>query len=414
MQEFFKTETIQERVLLIGVRTGEADDTDGSLDELEELVKTAGALTVGRVIQNREAVHPTTYIGKGKIDEVRALAAETDASGVVCDDELSPVQLRELEDELQMKVMDRTLVILDIFAGRATTSEGKIQVELAQLKYRLTRLTGLGRSLSRLGGGIGTRGPGEKKLEMDRRLIRDRIAQLNRELKEVKRHREVTRTKREKQSVPVAAIVGYTNAGKSTLLNTLTDAGVLEEDKLFATLDPTTRSLTLPGRQEILLTDTVGFIRKLPHHLIEAFKSTLEEAKYADIILHVVDSSNPQMDVHMHVVYETLRELGVKDKKIITLFNKQDARTENGILRDFKADRTLPISARTGQGLDELKELLGELLRENKVYVERILSYANAGLVNLIRGKGELLSEAYEEDGIHVKAYVPMEIYHLL
>ena len=414
MQEFFKTETIQERVLLIGVRTGEADDTDGSLDELEELVKTAGALTVGRVIQNREAVHPTTYIGKGKIDEERALAAETDASGVVCDDELSPVQLRELEDELQMKVMDRTLVILDIFAGRATTSEGKIQVELAQLKYRLTRLTGLGRSLSRLGGGIGTRGPGEKKLEMDRRLIRDRIAQLNRELKEVKRHREVTRTKREKQSVPVAAIVGYTNAGKSTLLNTLTDAGVLEEDKLFATLDPTTRSLTLPGRQEILLTDTVGFIRKLPHHLIEAFKSTLEEAKYADIILHVVDASNPQMDVHMHVVYETLRELGVKDKKIITLFNKQDARTENGILRDFKADRTLPISARTGQGLDELKELLGELLRENKVYVERILSYANAGLVNLIRGKGELLSEAYEEDGIHVKAYVPMEIYHLL
>ena len=414
MQEFFKTETIQERVLLIGVRTGEADDTDGSLDELEELVKTAGALTVGRVIQNREAVHPTTYIGKGKIDEVRALAAETDASGVVCDDELSPVQLRELEDELQMKVMDRTLVILDIFAGRATTSEGKIQVELAQLKYRLTRLTGLGRSLSRLGGGIGTRGPGEKKLEMDRRLIRDRIAQLNRELKEVKRHREVTRTKREKQSVPVAAIVGYTNAGKSTLLNTLTDAGVLEEDKLFATLDPTTRSLTLPGRQEILLTDTVGFIRKLPHHLIEAFKSTLEEAKYADIILHVVDASNPQMDVHMHVVYETLRELGVKDKKIITLFNKQDARTENGILRDFKADRTLPISARTGQGLDELKELLGELLRENKVYVERILSYANAGLVNLIRGKGELLAEAYEEDGIHVKAYVPMEIYHLL
>ena len=414
MQEFFKTETIQERVLLIGVRTGEADDADGSLDELEELVKTAGALTVGRVIQNREAVHPTTYIGKGKIDEVRALAAETDASGVVCDDELSPVQLRELEDELQMKVMDRTLVILDIFAGRATTSEGKIQVELAQLKYRLTRLTGLGRSLSRLGGGIGTRGPGEKKLEMDRRLIRDRIAQLNRELKEVKRHREVTRTKREKQSVPVAAIVGYTNAGKSTLLNTLTDAGVLEEDKLFATLDPTTRSLTLPGRQEILLTDTVGFIRKLPHHLIEAFKSTLEEAKYADIILHVVDASNPQMDVHMHVVYETLRELGVKDKKIITLFNKQDARTENGILRDFKADRTLPISARTGQGLDELKELLGELLRENKVYVERILSYANAGLVNLIRGKGELLSEAYEEDGIHVKAYVPMEIYHLL
>ncbi len=411
MQEMFETKSLCERVLLIGVCTGEQDDTEESLEELSELARTAGAEVVGTIIQNREAVHPGTYIGKGKIAEVVRLAEETQATGVICDDELSPVQMRELQDELQMKVMDRTLVILDIFAARAVTSEGKIQVELAQLKYRQARLTGLGRSLSRLGGGIGTRGPGEKKLEMDRRLIRERIAQLNRELKDVKRHREVTRVKRERSAVPVAAIVGYTNAGKSTLLNTLTGAGVLEEDKLFATLDPTTRALELPGKQEILLTDTVGFIRKLPHHLIEAFKSTLEEAKYADYILHVVDSSNPRMDMQMHVVYETLRELEIRDKKIITLFNKQDIRTEQEALRDFRADRTLSISARTGRGLDELKELLAELLREDKVYIERVYDYRQAGLLALIRSKGELLSEAYEDDGIHVKAYVPVEIY---
>lgn len=388
MQEMFETEKLNERVLLIGVCTGEQDDTEESLKELGELVKTAGAEVVGSMIQNRESIHPGTYIGKGKIEEVLALAAETDATGVVCDDELSPVQMRELQNELEMKVMDRTLVILDIFAARAVTSEGKIQVELAQLKYRQARLTGLGRSLSRLGGGIGTRGPGEKKLEVDRRLIKDRIAQLGRELKNVKQHREVTRTKREQNHMPVGAIVGYTNAGKSTLLNTLTGAQVLEEDKLFATLDPTTRSLQLPGKQEILLTDTVGFIRKLPHHLIEAFKSTLEEAKYADYILHVVDSSNPQMDVQMHVVYETLRELGIQDKKILTLFNKQDVRTDDGVLRDFKADRTLSISARTGQGLEELKEILAEFLREEKVYIERIYDYKDAGTLALIRAKG--------------------------
>ena len=257
----------------------------------------------------------------------------------MCDDELSPAQLRNLEDMLDTKVMDRTLIILDIFAARATTSEGKIQVELAQLKYRLSRLTGLGRSMSRLGGGIGTRGPGEKKLEIDRRLIKDRIAQLNRELKEVRQHRDITRAQREKNQMPVAAIVGYTNAGKSTLINTLTNAGVLEEDKLFATLDPTTRVLELSGQQQILVTDTVGFIRKLPHHLIEAFKSTLEEAKYADIIIHVVDASNPQKEKQMHVVYETLKDLGVKDQPILTLFNKQDRIENPEILKDMKAEK---------------------------------------------------------------------------
>ena len=279
MAEAFKIEEIEEKVILVGVSEQDGDDAEDSVAELAELVKTAGATVVGTMIQKRELIHPGTYIGSGKVAELKLLVEELGATGIVCDDELSPAQLRNLEDMLDTKVMDRTLIILDIFAARATTSEGKIQVELAQLKYRLSRLTGLGRSMSRLGGGIGTRGPGEKKLEIDRRLIKDRIAQLNRELKEVRQHRDITRAQREKNQMPVAAIVGYTNAGKSTLINTLTNAGVLEEDKLFATLDPTTRVLELSGQQQILVTDTVGFIRKLPHHLIEAFKSTLEEAK---------------------------------------------------------------------------------------------------------------------------------------
>ena len=411
MAEAFEIEEIEERVILVGVSEQDGDDAEDSVAELAELVKTAGAIPVGTLIQKREMRHPGTYIGTGKVEELAELIQSLDATGIVCDDELSPAQLKNLEDMLDTKVMDRTLVILDIFAARANTSEGKIQVELAQLKYRLGRLAGLGRSMSRLGGGIGTRGPGEKKLEMDRRLIKDRIAQLNRELKEVRMHREVTRAQREKNGKPVAAIVGYTNAGKSTLLNTLTDAGVLEEDKLFATLDPTTRVLELKGHQEILLTDTVGFIRKLPHHLIEAFKSTLEEAKYADYILHVVDASNPQMDKQMHNVKETLYDLDVKDKTIITLFNKQDARTENNPLSDFKADYTLRISAKTGAGLEELKELLSEVMRENKVLVERVIPYEKAGIIQQIRKAGELLEEEYQAEGIYVKAYVPMEVY---
>ena len=318
MAEAFKIEEIEEKVILVGVSEQDGDDAEDSVAELAELVKTAGATVVGTMIQKRELIHPGTYIGSGKVAELKLLVEELGATGIVCDDELSPAQLRNLEDMLDTKVMDRTLIILDIFAARATTSEGKIQVELAQLKYRLSRLTGLGRSMSRLGGGIGTRGPGEKKLEIDRRLIKDRIAQLNRELKEVRQHRDITRAQREKNQMPVAAIVGYTNAGKSTLINTLTNAGVLEEDKLFATLDPTTRVLELSGRQQILVTDTVGFIRKLPHHLIEAFKSTLEEAKYADYILHVVDASNPQHEKQMLIVYETLANLDVKDKTVIT------------------------------------------------------------------------------------------------
>jgi GTP-binding protein HflX len=402
---------MEERVILVGVQESFSEDVEESLDELEELCETAGAQVAGRVIQNREKIHSGTYVGKGKIDEIALLMEELDATGIVCDDELSPAQLNNLEKELDCKVMDRTLIILDIFAARANTSEGNIQVELAQLRYRAARLVGLRNSLSRLGGGIGTRGPGEKKLEMDRRLIHARISQLKAELVQVQKHRELIRSKRKKDQMVVAAIVGYTNAGKSTLLNTLTDAGVLEEDKLFATLDPTTRLLELPGGQNILLTDTVGFIRKLPHHLIEAFKSTLEEAKYADIIIHVVDASNPQKEKQMHVVYETLKDLGVKDQPILTLFNKQDRIENPEILKDMKADKTLKISAKTGQGLDDLKDELEKILRARSILLERVFPYEKAGLIQIVRAKGQLLEEEYRGDGIYVKAFVPAEIY---
>ncbi len=400
-----------ERVLLVGVGTSGQENAETSLSELSELAKTAGAEAVGSIVQNREQVHPGTYVGKGKIAEIKDMLWETEAAGIICDDELSPVQMKNLQDELGVKVMDRTLLILDIFAARASTSEGKIQVELAQLKYRQTRLAGFGTALSRLGGGIGTRGPGEKKLEMDRRLIKNRISQLNRELKEVKRHREVTRSQRRKNRVPVAAIVGYTNAGKSTLLKYLTGAEILTEDRLFATLDPTTRSLRMPGGQEILLTDTVGFIRKLPHHLVEAFKSTLEEAKYADIILHVADASNPQVDEQMLTVYETLNDLKVGDKPVITVFNKQDKLEGSQIIRDFRADYTVKISAKTGEGIPELTETIEAVLREQKIAVEGLYDYKETAKIQLIRKYGELTEEEYREDGIFVRGYVPSDIW---
>ena len=408
-----ENKTIRERVILVGVSEQDGDDTEDSLTELAELVHTAGATAVGTVIQKLERRHPGTYVGTGKVQEIRELLIETDATGIVCDDELTPAQMRNLTDLLDTKVMDRTLVILDIFAGRASTSEGKIQVELAQLRYEMTRLTGYGRSMSRLGGGIGTRGPGEKKLEMDRRLIANRISQLKRELTEVIKHREVTRSRRERANQPVAAIVGYTNAGKSTLLNTLTDADVLEMDALFATLDPTTRLLKLSGKQEILLTDTVGFIRKLPHHLIDAFRSTLEEAKYADYIIHVVDASNPQMEKQMYIVYETLRGLGVEQKPILTLFNKQDLIAEPEALHDARADHTLRISAKTGEGLDQVKQTLETMLREDKIYMERLVPYKETAILAKIRAAGELVTEEYRADGIFIQAYVPRALYPL-
>lgn len=401
----------EEKVILVGVSEQDGDDTIDSVEELKELVKTAGAKAVGTVIQNREKIHPGTYVGSGKVEEIRMLIAETGATGIVCDDELSPAQMKNLEDLLDTKVMDRTLVILDIFAARASTSEGKIQVELAQLKYSMTRLAGFGRSMSRLGGGIGTRGPGEKKLEMDKRLIKSRISQLKKELKEMQRHRDTTRQQREKSHIPVAAIVGYTNAGKSTLLNRLTNADVLEEDQLFATLDPTTRLLQLPGKQQILLTDTVGFIRKLPHHLIEAFQSTLEEAKYADFIIHVVDASNPKADKQMYIVYDTLKNLKIGEKKIVTLFNKMDKADADAEIRDFRADETRYISARNAADLEKVKELLAQVLRENKIYMEHVFSYEEAGMILAVRKQGELLSEEYTPEGIFVKAYVPSSVY---
>ncbi len=404
-----------ERVILVGVCISDQDDTMNSLEELKELAETAKAKTVGRLVQNREQIHPATYIGKGKIEELKDLLWELDATGIICDDELSPVQMKNLQDELDTKVMDRTLVILDIFAARASTSEGKLQVELAQLKYRQTRLTGFGTAMSRLGGGIGTRGPGEKKLEMDRRLIKSRIAQLNRELKDVRRHRQVTREQRCRNHIPVAAIVGYTNAGKSTLLKALTGADILAEDKLFATLDPTTRGRRLPSGQEILLTDTVGFIRKLPHHLIEAFKSTLEEARYADLLLHVADVSNPHMDEQMYTVYETLKSLGVTDKPVITIFNKQDkVEGDQESIRDFRADYTVRMSAKTGEGIPELLKTIEAVQRERKILIEFLYPYQDAGKLQLIRRYGEMLEEDYQEDGIFVRAYIPAEIYQNL
>ena len=404
MADFYENQEQEEKVLLIGVSTQD-EDMEASLDELGELADTAGAVVLGRVIQNREAAHPGTYIGKGKIEEVRLLAEELGADGVICDDELSPAQLRGLEKELELKVMDRTLVILDIFAKHATTREGKLQVEMAQLGYRLARLSGLGKSLSRLGGGIGTRGPGEKKLETDRRLIKSRLARLNRELKQMQLHRDTARKQRLERAVPVAAVVGYTNAGKSTLMNALTGAGILAQDKLFATLDPTTRRMKLPGGQELLLTDTVGFIRKLPHHLVEAFKSTLEEARYADFILHVVDSSSPQMDAQMETVYETLQALDITGKPVITLFNKRDLTEGAELPKDLEASRTLGISAATGEGLLKLQELLEDYLRESRVLVEKVYPYAQAGDIARIRRYAQILEEEYREDGIYVRYY---------
>ena len=407
----YEMEQIDERVILVGIDTGNEDAANRSLDELSELAKTAKAAVVGRLIQPRESAHPGTYIGKGKLTELKDLIWETDATGIICDDELTSAQLGNLEEELSCKIIDRTLLILDIFAARAVSGEGKIQVELAQLRYRASRLAGLGRSLSRLGGGIGTRGPGVKKLEMDRRLIRERISRLKKELKDVEKHRELIRTQRKQSGLKVAALVGYTSAGKSSIENVLTNAGILEDAMLFSTLDTTTRSLVLDNTQEILVTDTVGFIRKLPHHLVEAFKSTLEEAKYADIIIHVVDASNPQMDEQMHVVYDTLRQLGAADRPVITLFNKQDKLESAGSYRDFQAEYSIPASAKTGEGLAELKKALLEIVRREQIYVERLYDFSEASKIQLIRSRGQLLSEKYVPEGIEVKAYVPKDIY---
>jgi GTP-binding protein hflX len=413
MQELISTEEKKEKFILIAVSISNEKECGNSLDELEELVHTAGAESVGRLIQNRERIHAVTYLGKGKLEELKEMLLYTEADGVICDDELSPAQLRNLEKVLETKIVDRTMLILDIFAKRANTGEGKIQVELAQLKYAAVRLVGLRSSLSRLGGGIGTRGPGEKKIELDRRLIHNRISVLKEELREVQKQRDIRRKSRKDNFV--IAIVGYTNAGKSTFLNKLTGADVLAEDKLFATLDPTTRKLKLPSGNEVLLTDTVGFIRKLPHHLIEAFKSTLEEAKYADLIVHMIDASNPEADTQMLIVYNTLRELGIEDKEIVSLYNKIDIMPENTILpRDFHAEHSLKISAKTGEGTDKFMQLIDKILRDSRIYIEKLIPYKDSAKLALIRKYGELDLEDYREDGIYIKAMVPTNIYDML
>lgn len=404
----------KERFILIGVSEGDtfvkgmkqADDTEESIEELKELVDTAGAEVVGVLIQKREAPDRTSYFGKGKAEELAEMVRNTDATGVVCDDELTPAQLSNLEEIIDSKVLDRTQIILDIFAQHARTREGKIQVELAQLKYRQSHLIGMRANLSRLGGGIGTRGPGEKKLEMDRRLIKDRITELNNDLDDVVRSRDVTRSQRMKSGLPSAAIVGYTNAGKSTLLNSLTGSDVLEEDKLFATLDPTVRELELEKGQKILLTDTVGFVRKLPHNLIDAFRSTLEEAKYCDIILQVVDASSPDYVKHMEVTYDTLNALGISGKVFVTLFNKCDRLTDETVLKDTRADYTLRISAKQGDGLQELCGLLNDIVRNTREYIEKVFPFNAAGEIQNIRRHGQIISEEYLDDGIHICAYV--------
>ncbi len=419
MDAVYETSEEKECVILVAVelnntgnRTKNQTSTsvDNSLDELQELAQTAGARTVGRLVQNREAVHPGTYIGKGKITELRDMVSGLHADAIICDDELSPAQLTNLQEELSCKVIDRTVLILDIFAAHASTSEGKLQVELAQLRYRSSRLIGLGKSLSRLGGGIGTRGPGEKKLEADRRMIRERISVLNRQLKELVQNRDTMRRQRSRSQIPAVAIVGYTNAGKSTLLNALTEASVLEEDMLFATLDPTTRERELENGQKILFTDTVGFISKLPHQLVQAFRSTLEEAKYADLILHVVDASNPEYDFQMEVVYETLKELGIEKKPVITIFNKIDQvsnENDRAALKDLRSDDFVLISAREGTGFGCLLEKIEKLLNEGFVRIERVIPYADAGQIQKIRRYGRLEREEYREEGIYVEAEIP-------
>lgn len=389
------------RAILIGADTGEYD-AESSMDELSELAKTAGAEELARVLQKREAYEPATVIGEGKLAEVKELCGSLGAELLIFDCELTASQIRNVEDETDVRVIDRTMLILDIFAGRAVSREGKLQVELAQLKYRLPRLMGIGASLSRLGGGIGTRGPGETQLETDRRHIRRRIDKLSAELKELEERRGYARDRRKKYSVQVGAIVGYTNAGKSTLLNLLTGADVLAEDKLFATLDPTSRAIELPDGRSLLLVDTVGLIRRLPHHLVEAFKSTLEESACADIIIHVCDVSDPEAAEKADVTLKTLADLGAAEIPVVTVLNKCDLLTEN-IPED---DSTVKISAKKAQGIDRLLKVVAANLPETAKRMKLLLPYDKAGFTAKLRENGKVFTEEYTETGVLVDALV--------
>lgn len=399
-------------MILAGVHTGSldvlTDTTDESIAELEELANTAGAEVVGVLVQNRPSPDNAAYLGEGKLEELKNAAAELQAETVIFDDELSPVQVRNITDATDLKVLDRTALILDIFAARAKTKEGKIQVELAQLKYMLPRLTGMGSVLSRLGGGIGTRGPGETKLETDRRHIRRRIEYLSDELAEIQKHRDLLRSRRKKDGQTVAAIVGYTNAGKSTLLNLLTQADVLAENKLFATLEPTQRNLTLSDNRELLMVDTVGFIRKLPHHLVKAFKSTLEEAALADVLIHVIDASNVEFRRHIEVVNMILSELKATGKPTLAVLNKIDlcADTEGLPAQVDGADKTVCISAKTEAGMEKFREALEDIVPGKKQKAVFLIPYSEGALLPMLHTDQMVLSEEYTEKGTRIEALV--------
>lgn len=407
--EMNETATRVTRALLVSVDTGEYD-AEGSLSELFELTESAGAFPVASISQKLSHIEGATCVGSGKLEEIRAYCEQEEIDLLIFDLELSPIQIRNIEDATGVRVIDRTMLILDIFALRAKSREGKLQVELAQLRYMMPRLTGKGVEMSRLGGGIGTRGPGETKLETDRRHIKRRMETLKAELREVEQRRLLHRKRREKDGVITVAIVGYTNAGKSTLLNCLTDAGVLSEDKLFATLDPTSRALKLPGGVSVMLIDTVGLVRRLPHHLVEAFKSTLEEAAQADIILNVCDVSNDEARLHLEVTADLLSSLGAEDKPVIPVLNKCDIAAD----QSFPVSGAVRISAKTGEGIDRLLSAIEENLPKKLKRVRLLLPFEKAGLVSDIRKNAVLHSEEYTEDGIKAEATVDERMYHKL
>ncbi len=396
------------RALLISVDSGEYD-AEASLEELFELVKSAGAEPELSVMQKLDRPESATYLGSGKLKEIAQICDEREIDIIVADSELSPTQIKNIENETDVRVIDRTTLILDIFAQHARSKEGKLQVELAQLKYMLPRLTGKGIEMSRLGGGIGTRGPGETKLETDKRHIRRRMETLKDELAEVEKHRQMLRKRRKKDGVVTCAIVGYTNAGKSTLMNYLTNAGVLAQDKLFATLDPTSRALKLPSGVTIMLIDTVGLVRRLPHHLVEAFRSTLEEAAQSDIIINLCDASSDEARTHLQVTKDLLESLNCGDTPIINVLNKCDLIADDTIEQDFGS--YVKISAKTGEGIEKLLEEIDNNLPLRLKKVNVLIPFANAGLANEIRNKGTLLSEEYESDGIKIEAIVDEQTY---
>lgn len=400
IKETYDTKKEIDRVIIVGVESDDGLlDMNTSLDELTELVETAGGEVVGRLIQNLDKKNPKTYIGSGKVGELKVLVEGHEANAIVCDDELTSVQVKNLEFELGVKILDRTAVILDIFAGRATSAEGQIQVELAQLKYKSSHMLGQGIGLSRQGGGIGSKGPGEKKLETDRRLITDRMAELNKSLKDIETHRELLRKQRKKTNTVVVSILGYTNAGKSTLLNTLSDAGVLAEDKLFATLDTTSRNIELNNRSQVILTDTVGFIQKLPHALIKAFRATLEELNDADILLHVVDGSSNIRNEQIQAVEDTLDMLEVADKPIILAFNKCDKEFVYPKPDTKRYVKCVNISAKTGEGLDDLKEAIEQTLQTLRKRLHIIVPFTDGHMTSFIHKNCEIELENFVESG---------------